>query len=184
MQKGIVDLDNVVSEWLDWVMSQQKSVPKLTGLRSGRLDEMWDLTEKEVIDLVDDLRGYTDAEVVPGAYEGLWRLYHHPDVDFIYLSAAPKHALQGRVEWLERHGLPWSSLTHLGKSGAKINWLMDHGSDYDFIIDDSLDHLDAALFAGIPLRMAFHRPWNQQENGENHIRVDSWRQAIGLILSQ
>ncbi len=83
MIRGIVDLDNVVSEWFLWVMEQRDEVPKFSGLRSGRLEEMWDLTEEQVDEIVQDLRGYTEVDVVPGAYVGLWRLWHDPQVEFI-----------------------------------------------------------------------------------------------------
>ncbi len=185
MIKGIIDLDNVVSEWLAWVMKQQSVVPKLAGLRSGRLDEMWDLTDQQVDDLVQDLRGYTEADVVPGAYEGLWKLWHDPQVDFTYVSASPKAARAGRYQWFQRNYLPIDEhrLIHLGNSASKVDWIHDHSEAYDFILDDFLAPLDAALLAGIELRMAFHRPWNEQENG-NHVRVHNWKQVVDLIHQQ
>jgi hypothetical protein len=185
MIQGIIDLDNVVSEWLFWVMEQQSEVPKLAGLRSGRLDEMWDLTDQQVDDIVQDLRGYTEADVVPGAYEGLWTLWHDPRVDFIYVSASPKAATAGRHQWFQRNYLPIDEhrLIQLGNGADKEDWIHDHGETYDFILDDFLAPLDAALLAGIELRMAFHRPWNVQEE-ENHQRVHNWKQVVDLIQQQ
>lgn len=182
---GIIDLDNTVSEWLAWIMKQQGSVPKLSGLRSGRLEEMWDLTDQQVDDLVQDLRGYTEVDVIPGAYEGLWKLWHDPQIEFIYVSAAPKNAIEGRYQWLQQNYLPIHQveLIHLGTSLDKVDWIHKYGKGYDFIVDDSLDHLDAALFAGVELRIAFHRPWNQQDE-DNHHRVHNWKQVVNLIHQQ
>ncbi len=181
MLQGIIDLDNTVSEWFLWVMEQQSEVPKFSGLRSGRLSEMWDLTPEQVTDIVQDLRGYTEADVVPGAFMGLWKLWYDPQVEFIYVSAAPKAAVEGRQQWLRENSLPIPSpLIHLGTSAEKVDWLYTHGEKFDFILDDGLGHLDAALFAGIDLRMAFRRPWNRQDK-DNHIRVHTWEKAVSLI---
>ncbi len=185
MIRGIIDLDNTVSEWFAWVMEQQGEIPKLAGLRSGRLEEMWDnLTPKRIDEIVQDLRGYTEVSVVPGAYAGLWRLWHDPQVEFIYVSAAPKAIAEGRESWLRRNSLPTPlPMIHLDGSANKVDWIHEHGEGYDFILDDGLDYLDAALFAGIELRMAYHRPWNQQEQG-NHVRVHNWTKVVSLIQQQ
>lgn len=180
--KGIIDLDNVVSEWLAWVMKQQSEVPKLAGLRSGRLEEMWDLTDQQVDDIVQDLRGYTEADVVPGAYEGLWTLWHDPRVDFIYVSASPKAAKAGRYQWFQRNYLPIDEhrLILLGNGADKEDWIHNHSESYGFILDDFLAPLDAALLAGIETRMLFNRPWNSEDD-ENHIRVHSWAEIVSLV---
>ena len=186
MLRGIIDLDNVVSEWFLWVMEQQDEVPKLAGLRSGRLSEMWDLTREQVDEIVQDLRGYTEVDVVPGAYLGVWNLWRNPRVEFLYVSAAPEHAVEGRYQWLQENYLPTpqpGQLIHLGTSAEKVDWIHEYGEQYDFIVDDALSHLDAALFAGIDLRMAYHRPWNQQDE-DNHIRVHTWKEVISLIHEQ
>ncbi len=184
MIRGIIDLDNTVSEWFAWVMEQQVEIPKMAGLRSGRLVEMWDITPERIDEIVQDLRGYTEVDVVPGAATGLWRLWHNPEVEFIYVSAAPKAIAKGREYWLWKNSLPAPlPMLHLGTSANKVDWIHEHGEEYDFILDDSLDHLDAALFAGIELRMAYHRPWNQQEVG-NHVRVHNWMKVVSLIQQQ
>ncbi len=186
MVKGLIDLDNVVSAWIPWVLSQQTEIPKAEGLRSGSLQDMWpDLTDEGVDRLVQDIRGYTTVDMVSGASEGLWKLVYDPDIDFIYLSAAPESAVEGRRLWLIKHGLPIStgngvlSLIHLGSSEEKVNWIMDHGCDYDFILDDGLAYLDAALMASIPLRLVFNCLWNEDDG--NHERVFSWQEAVEKI---
>ena len=186
MVKGLIDLDNVVSDWISWVLSEQTEAPKAEGLRSGRLQDMWsELTDEDVDRIVQDIRGYTKAELVPGASKGLWSLAYNPDIDFIYLSAAPKSAIEGRRQWLIKQGLPISEengilqLLHLDDSKGKVDWIMDHGCGYDFILDDGLAYLDAALMANIPLRMAYDHPWNKDDG--NHDRVFSWEEAVEKI---
>ncbi|KKL20083.1 hypothetical protein LCGC14_2458990, partial [marine sediment metagenome] len=141
---------------------------------------------EQVDEIVQDLRGYTEVDVVPGAYLGIWNLWRNPRVEFLYVSAAPEHAVEGRHQWLQENYLPTpqpGQLIHLGTSAEKVDWIHEYGEQYDFIIDDTLDHLDAALFAGIDLRMAYHRPWNQQDE-DNHIRVHTWKEIISLIHEQ
>ena len=99
--KGIIDLDNVVSNWAGWVFSQQEEVPKAVGLRSGKLEEMWpDLTDEMVDKIVQDVRGYIDAEPIPGAFESLWNLVEGEEISLLYLSAAPLDAVDARRLWL------------------------------------------------------------------------------------
>ena len=159
--KGLVDLDNVVSNWRDWVFEQMKEDPTPEGLLAGNLRKMWpEMTEEEETEIVADLRGYTEAQEIPGA----WRvrvLTQGLKVEVFYLSAAPVDAQEGRREWLKRNNLPTPGdlgvleLLHVGSGDAKVDWIMEHGSDYDFIVDDSLHYLDAAWNAGIPLRMIY-----------------------------
>ena len=184
--KGIIDLDNVVSNWAGWVFSQQEEVPKTAGLRSGKLEEMWpDLTDEMVDEIVQDVRGYIDAEPMPGALDGLWDLVSGEDIEILYLSAAPLEAFDARALWLRKHGFPYREdegvidLIHIGDSASKVDWIMVYGEEYDFIIDDSLSHLDAALIANIPLRLTYNCPWN--EGDENHDRAYSWAEAVRKI---
>jgi 5'(3')-deoxyribonucleotidase len=186
MVKGLIDLDNVVSDWISWVMSKQTEIPKMEGLRSGKLQDMWPgLTDEDVDRIVQDIRGYTKAELISGASNGLWALAYEPDIDFIYLSAAPKSAVDGRRQWMLEQGLPISEmngvlhLLHLDDSKGKVDWIMDHGCEYDFILDDGLAYLDAALMADIPLRIAYDHPWNKDDG--NHERVFSWLEAVEKI---
>ena len=186
--KGIIDLDNVVSDWAGWVFSQQTEIPKANGLRSGRLKDMWPtITDDDVIRIVSDVRGYGDPNPIPGAHDGLWTLADAPDVELFYLSAAPTDALDARIRWLKRYGFPYAKedsilgLLHLDNSENKISWIMEHGKEYGFIIDDMLSHLDAALLAGIPLRMVFAQSWNEED--ENHTRVYSWAEAVTRVRS-
>ena len=187
MVKGLIDLDNVVSNWISWVISKQSEAPERKGLRSGKLQDMWpDLTDEEVDQIVQDIRGYTKAEPISGASDGLWNLAYAPEIEFIYLSAAPESAVEGRYQWLIKQGLPISEengvlrlLLHLDDSKGKVDWIMDHGCGYDFILDDGLAYLDAALMANIPLRIAYDYPWNKDDG--NHERVFSWQEAVEKI---
>jgi len=184
--KGIIDLDNVVSDWAGWVFSQQKEIPKTAGLRSGRLQDMWPgLTDKDVDCLVCDVRGYSDARPVPGALDVLWRLVEDPEIKLLYLSAAPINTIRVRRTWLRKHGFPYTQkhgiidLIHTGSSTVKVNWIVNHGCGFDFIIDDSLSHLDAALISNVSLRIAFDRPWNAGD--KKHDRAYSWYQILSKI---
>jgi hypothetical protein len=186
--KGIVDLDNVVNDWMGWVMSQQTEVPKTAGLRSGKLEEMWpDLDDEGVDRIVEDVRGYIDSDLVPGAYDGLWSLLNTTGLKLMYVSAAPVDVEDARRVWFRKHGLPLEhenvlGLIHVGGSTEKTNWIMEYGCAYSFILDDSLSYLDAALLAEIPFRMAFNHPWNEFD--ENHDRVYSWAQVLPKLLSE
>ena len=187
MVKGLIDLDNVVSNWIFWVMSRHTEMPTMKGLRSGKLQDMWpDLTDEDVDRIVQDIRGYTKAELIPGASKGLWALAYDSDIEFIYLSAAPKSAVEGRYQWLLKHGLPISEengilrLLHCDNSEEKVDWIMQNGCAYDFILDDGLVYLDAALMANIPLRIAYNCPWNELDDG-NHDRVFNWQEAVEKI---
>jgi hypothetical protein len=186
MVKGLIDLDNVVSAWISWVMSKQTEAPERKGLQSGKLQDMWpDLTDEDVDRIVQDIRGYTKAELISGASKGLWTLAYNPDIEFIYLSAAPEDAVDGRRQWMLEQGLPISEmngilqLIHLDTSEGKVDWIMDRGCAYDFILDDGLAYLDAALMASIPLRMAYDYPWNTDDG--NHDRVFNWQEAVEKI---
>jgi len=177
---GLIDLDNVVSDWAGWVFRQQGEIPKSAGLMSGRLQDMWPvLTEADVTRIVEDVRGYSDVLLVPTAYSGLWDLLRQPNVSFLYLSAAPFTALDARRDWLQRQHLPTPEMEgvlgikHLDHMENKTSWIMEHGCAFDFIVDDHLIYLDAALFSGIPLRMVYDKTWNQGR-GEEHLRVRSW----------
>jgi len=187
MVKGLIDLDNVVSDWFSWVLSRQTEAPKTEGLRSGKLQDMWpDLTDEDVDRIVQDIRGYTKVELISGASNGLWTLAYDPDITFMYLSAAPKSTTEGRRQWMLEQGLPISEmngilrLIHLDTSEEKVDWIMDHGCAYDFILDDGLACLDAALMANIPLRLMYNISWNETENG-NHERIFGWQEAVEKI---
>ncbi len=183
MRRGLIDIDNVVSEWLRWVMEQQDEIPKLAGLRSGRLSEMWDLTEEEVDQIVQDIRGYTEVALVPGALNGLWLFYMDPTIEFTYLSAAPVEARSGRYQWMQEQSLPdvgIDQVIHVGTSEEKTAHILELGEDYDFIIDDFLSALDTGLLAGIETRIIFDRPWNSEDE-ENHIRVQSWAEIVSVV---
>jgi 5'(3')-deoxyribonucleotidase len=180
--RGLIDLDNVVSNWLGWVMLQVNKIPKAEGLISGRLEEMWpELTEEEVHQLVYDPRGYTEPEMIFGADTVLWRMARDPRIQIMYLSAAPDgESFKGRKDWMSRIGFPMSKengvldLIHVNGSENKVQWIMNQGEGYSFIVDDHLSYLDAALLSGIKHRYVFDNLWNR--NDGNHQRVRSWQE--------
>lgn len=183
--RGIVDIDNVVSDWVGWVIrcQSEKEPPQQKGVNSGLLEEMWPDADWKKI--VADPKGYSEAFPIPGARDCLWQLSIDPDIRFDYISAAPEETEDIRRGWFESNMMPitrGTSLIHLGGSENKIAYINEFGGEhYDFIIDDHLYYLDAALFAGIPLRLVYNYKWNQ-DDGDNHIRIYNWKDALSKIL--
>jgi hypothetical protein len=185
--RGIIDLDNVVSDWMTWYIEQIGSMPALTGLRTGKLTDMYpDIPVEELEKLVADRRGYQDTLPVENAPKSLRELLRYPNVRILYLSAAFLHAEDARRLWMEINNIPLDhpqveGLLHLSTPEKpvgedKVRWIEENGSKYDFILDDALHYLDAAWIAGIEYRYAFFQPWNSED--ENHQIVFGWKDFL------
>ena len=185
--RGIIDLDDVVSDWMSWYVDQMGIMPNLKGLRTGQLTDMYpDVPVEELEKLVADRRGYQDTLPIENAPESLRELLRCPNVHILYLSAAFLHAEDARRLWMEINNIPLDhpqveGLMHLSipekpVGEDKVQWIEENGSEYDFIIDDHLKYLDAAWIAGIEHRYAFFQPWNAED--ENHQIVFGWEDFL------
>lgn len=176
----VVDLDDTCFGWVEWLINEVGEVPEDTGLRHGSIFRMFPEIHQDVLlGHVQDVRGYTEATPIADASKSLtWMLMNFP-VKISYVSAAPKEAVQGRFHVMNNSGfpLPWTHpdvrrLIHTGGHREKEEWILEHGDEIDFIIDDGSRYLDAAKLKGVPHRYLMDRPWNWDNNG--HLRVLSW----------
>ncbi|HEC65279.1 MAG TPA: hypothetical protein ENI23_08295 [bacterium] len=190
--RGIIDLDNVVSDWLDWYINQIGMMPTMNGLQTGQLTDMYpDVPVEELEKLVADRRGYSKARPVKGAVNSLRELLGVPGIELSYVSAAIVEAEEDRRNWMRKHDISTDShpqvalLLHVGTmeepghGEEKKAWIEEHGADYDFIIDDQLKYLDAAWTVGIEYRYAFFQLWNAED--ENHTTVFGWEDFLDKL---
>lgn len=189
--RGIIDLDNVVSDWLGWYIRQIDVIPTAEGLRTGAIKDMYPHIPVETLEkLIADHRGYADTIPVDYAAESLRELLKASNVRIFYLSAATSGAENARRIWMEMHEIPIDhpqveGLLHtrtsedIGHEQEKVEWIEDHGSEYDFIVDDQLVFLDAAWTAGIEHRYAFFHLWNSED--VNHIPVYGWTDLLDRL---
>lgn len=192
--RGIIDLDNVVSDWLGWYIEQIGIDPESEGLRTGKLTDMYpDIHVDTLEKLVADRRGYTDTIPVEYAPYSLRELLKVDNVRIFYLSAAVSSAENARRLWMEMHGVPLNhpqveGLLHArtsdeepGHEHEKIEWIEKHGAEYDFIVDDNLAFLDAAWTVGIEYRYSFFQYWNSED--VNHTTVYGWPDLLNNLIS-
>lgn len=187
--RGIIDFDDVVSDWSGWYTEQIGMMPSIRGLRSGRLQDRWpDVPVEQLEKLVADRRGYSEALPVKGAVTSLRELLGVPGIELSYVSAAIAEAEEDRRNWMRKHDISTDShpqvalVLHVGTmeepgyGEEKKEWIEEHGPGYDFIIDDQLKYLDAAWTIGIEHRYAFFQLWNAED--ENHTTVFGWKDFL------
>jgi hypothetical protein len=187
MRKGIVDLDNCVSDWVGWV-AKTHGMP-VVDPDAYSVEEMFGMSKKEAARFVslpggygsDSLRKIPHASAVLNAINKTYFIS--------YLSAAPKEFLDRRMLWMIQEGYPLgrnASIRHTGDQEEKIERILEKDSDASFIVDDVPVYLHAAYVAGVPLRFLYTQPHNRRYintyvDGFDFIRVFGWHEIKAVL---
>lgn len=185
---GLVDCDNTLSDWVGWVGKRLDRDP--INPNAFTLEEMYGLSSDQALKLVMDPAGYSSTRLrpIPHSSRVLNNLYE-AGYCLWYISAAPIAWVTHRRIWMGRNkfplienGHPNTMLLHLDNRANKIEWILEHGREAWFIIDDQIDYLDAAATAGIPNRFLLNALHNLNIFTMDHTRVSKWSEIQRALV--
>jgi len=167
-----IDMDGVVS---DFVGTFIPLVKEKYGIDMKR-DDIYvhdlflvlGITEEEAGELIVETLSHP-IDPMPGAVEGLKRLYENHDLHLI--TARPRSTMSITKAWLSSHDIPYHSLAWLTEGNKHLA-----EENLDVIIDDHLREVlrfrDKAKHLVI-----FDHPWNQSKNLRGlFTRVRTWKE--------
>lgn len=170
-QRLIVDMDGVMADVYTQFLKMDEEE---FGIRQS-LQNIMGKPEREVFKnerkYVLSKGFFRDAPVMEGSVEAVQQLNEKYDLFIVSAAMEFPNSLVEKQEWLAEH-FPFLSWQQIVFCGSKT---VIKG---DIMIDDHYKNLD--YFNG--LTILFTQPHNYGHDNKNHTRVNSWNEALDLLL--
>jgi len=188
-----LDLDEVTVEFLD-------SLLKFYNLKLGKNHninefetykfwEIWGGTREEAIKIVDEFYyspHFDSILPVENAVASINELLKNNEI--IIITARPSFFREKTESWLKKHfKLPFEivfseDFNNSASRGSSSKAEICKSLNIRLMIEDNKDYALDCANSGIKV-ILFNKPWNQNLNHENIIRVNGWQEVLKAIHS-
>lgn len=183
-----IDLDDVVFDFtktfLKFYSERYNNVIKFEDVKTYYFNLVFDLPLKKIINLIEEmaLKGIVEnLPVCDYAQEAILNLSDNHEIIFITSRMVQKGTLESLNKLFPKINfkLIYSSNSYAGTRGkTKSEICCEEG--IDIMIEDSKEYAGEIASCGIKIFL-LDKPWNQNQEHENIIRVNNWKEILEEI---
>ncbi len=183
-----IDIDEIITEYVESIIEFYKNKTGRTLLREDfktyHFWETWGGTRKEAIQIVEEFFNselFDSIKPVKDSIQSINNLSKNNEL--IFITSRPDHWKEKTEDWLKRNldspvKVIFTSDFHTGEGKKKAEICRELKSG--LILEDNEKYAIECANTGIKV-ILFDKPWNQNSEHSNLIRVNDWTDALKEI---